>query len=107
MRTFLSILYAVLLAALAAGEVLYVEWVVPARRLCAAVQHVAMMSPPTLHRARIVFGGDVMAHSPQLTAAQTADGYSFDRSFEYVAPIMQQTDLAIVNLETTLSRRAP
>ena len=107
MRAFLSILYAVLLAALAAGEVLYVEWVVPARKFCATAQRVAMLNPPTLHRARIVFGGDVMAHTPQLTAAQTAEGYSFDRSFEYVAPMMQQADLAIVNLETTLSRRAP
>ena len=107
MRAFLSILYAVLLAALAAGEVLYVEWVVPARKFCATAQRVAMLNPPTLHRARIVFGGDVMAHTPQLTAAQTAEGYSFDRSFEYVAPRMQQADLAIVNLETTLSRRAP
>ena len=107
MRAFRSILYAVLLAALAAGEVLYVEYVAPARKFCATAQRMAMLNPPTLHRARIVFGGDVMAHTPQLTAAQTAEGYSFDRSFEYVAPIMQQADLAIVNLETTLSRRAP
>lgn len=107
MRAFRSILYAVLLAALAAGEVLYVEYVAPARKFCATVQRMAMLNPPTLHRVRIVFGGDVMAHTPQLTAAQTAEGYSFDRSFEYVAPIMQQADLAIVNLETTLSRRAP
>lgn len=107
MRAFRSILYAVLLAALAAGEVLYVEYVAPARKFCATAQRMAMLNPPTLHRVRIVFGGDVMAHTPQLTAAQTAEGYSFDRSFEYVAPIMQQADLAIVNLETTLSRRAP
>ena len=108
MRTIHSILYAVLLVALAAGEVLYVEYVAPARRLCATVHRVAMMNPPMLHRARIVFGGDVMVHTPQLTAAMSADGsYSFDRSFEYVAPILQQADLAIVNLETTLSRRAP
>lgn len=107
MRAFLSILYAVLLAALVAGEVLYVEYVVPLRKVVAAAQWAATQQLPSLRRARVVFGGDVMAHTPQLTAAKTADGYSFERSFEYVAPIMRQADLVIVNLETTLSRRSP
>lgn len=107
MKTFLSILYAALLAALVAGEVLYVERVVPVRSLVTTATNLALQSPPSVRRARIVFGGDVMAHTPQLSAAQTADGYSFDRSFEYVTPILQQADLAVVNLETTLSRRPP
>lgn len=107
MKTFLSILYAALLAALVAGEVLYVERVVPLRSLVTTATNLALQSPPSVRRAKIVFGGDVMAHTPQLSAAQTAEGYSFSRSFEYVAPILQQADLAVVNLETTLSRRPP
>ncbi|MBQ7791019.1 MAG: CapA family protein [Rikenellaceae bacterium] len=107
MKTFLSILYAALLASLVAGEVLYVERVVPLRSLVTTATNMALQSPPSVRRAKIVFGGDVMAHTPQLSAAQTADGYSFDRSFEYVAPILKQADLAVVNLETTLSRRPP
>ncbi len=107
MRMLLSILYALLLAALVAGEVLYVEYLVPLREVATAAGEVALQPLPRLRRARVVFGGDVMAHTPQITAAQTADGYSFARSFEYVAPMLQQADLAIVNLETTLSRRPP
>ena len=107
MRTILSILYALLLAVLMAGEVLYVEYFVPLRKMVTATCEVAIQPLPPLRRARVIFGGDVMAHTPQITAAKTADGYSFARSFEYVAPIMQQADLAIVNLETTLSRRPP
>lgn len=107
MRAFLSILYTMLLAALVVGEILYVEYVVPLREVVAAARCAATQPLPMVRRARVVFGGDVMTHTPQLTAARTADGYSFERSFEYVAPIMQQADLAIVNLETTLSRRPP
>ena len=107
MRVFLSILYALLLAALVAGEVLYVEYLVPLRDVVTAAGEVAIHPLPRLRRARVIFGGDVMAHTPQITAAQTSDGYSFERSFEYVAPMLQQADLAIVNLETTLSRRPP
>lgn len=107
MKTFLSILYALLLAVLVAGEVLYVECVVPLRELVATVRNVASVPLPSVRRVRVVFGGDVMAHTPQLAAARTADGYSFERSFEYVAPILREADLAVVNLETTLSHQPP
>lgn len=107
MKTFLSILYALVLAALVAGEVLYVEWIVPLRGLVATARNVATIPPPSVRRACVVFGGDVMAHTPQLAAARTAEGYSFERSFEYVAPILREADLAIVNLETTLSHQPP
>ncbi|MBP3612897.1 MAG: CapA family protein, partial [Rikenellaceae bacterium] len=107
MKTFLSILYTLLLVALVAGEVLYVEWVVPMRKLAATVRNVATLPPPTVRRARVVFGGDVMAHTPQLSAAKTVEGYSFERTFEYVAPILCEADLAVINLETTLSHQPP
>ena len=59
--------------------------------------------PP--RRMRMVVAGDLMQHTPQLTAAlQTDGGYDFTESFRYVAQYFRQADLAVVNLETTLSR---
>lgn len=108
MRIFLSIFYTLLLAALTAGEVFYIEYVVPMRKLVATAYAVAIHPSPAVRRVRIVFGGDVMAHTPQLTAAKCVDGtYSFERSFEYVAPILRDADIAVVNLETTLSHQTP
>lgn len=108
MRIFLSIFYTLLLAVLTAGEVFYLKFVTEQRRRTATACAVAIQPLPAVRRVRIVFGGDVMAHTPQLTAAKCADGaYSFDCSFEYVAPILRDADLAVVNLETTLSRQTP
>lgn len=53
---------------------------------------------------RLVFGGDLMQHLPQVTAARTSDGgYDYGSSFEYVAPYFRDADIAVINLETTLS----
>ena len=61
-----------------------------------------------VRRARIVAAGDLMQHSPQISAALRQDGrYDYSRSFQYVAPYFQNADLAIVNLETTLSHEGP
>ena len=71
------------------------------RDLCEGQPQV--VRPP--RRARIVVAGDLMQHTPQLTAARQADGsYDFSESFRYVAPYFRNADLAVVNLETTLSR---
>ena len=63
----------------------------------------------TAHRrVRIVALGDLMQHTPQLTAARTPrGGYDYTRSFRHVARLTRQADLAIVNLETTLSEEGP
>ncbi|MBR5283057.1 MAG: CapA family protein [Alistipes sp.] len=62
-----------------------------------------VVRPP--RRARIVVAGDLIQHTPQLTAARQTDGsYDFSESFRYVAPCFRDADLAVVNLETTLSR---
>lgn len=56
-------------------------------------------------RLRMVVAGDLMQHTPQLTAARQADGsYDYTESFRYVADYFRDADLAVVNLETTLSR---
>lgn len=65
-------------------------------------------SSVNIRRARIVAAGDLMQHSTQIKAARCQDGrYDYSGSFQYVAPYFQDADLAIVNLETTLSYEGP
>ena len=53
---------------------------------------------------RIIFGGDIMGHGPQINAARQADGsYDYEPSFRYVRDYIQSADLAIANLEVTLA----
>ncbi|MBP3317972.1 MAG: CapA family protein [Alistipes sp.] len=60
------------------------------------------------HRVRIVAAGDLMMHTPQLSAARQQNGeYDFSNTFEFVTPYFQDADIAIVNLETTLAERPP
>lgn len=57
---------------------------------------------------KLVFAGDIMVHDRQLRAAGQADGsYDFSSSFRYVAPLLQEADLAIGNLELTLPGHKP
>ena len=71
------------------------------RDLCCEQPQV--VRPPK--RARLVVAGDLMQHTPQLKAARQADSsYNFSESFRYVAKYFRDADLAVVNLETTLSR---
>lgn len=53
---------------------------------------------------RLVFGGDFMQHLPQVVAARTDDGgYDYSHSTEYIAPMFRDADVAIINLETTIT----
>ena len=49
--------------------------------------------------------GDVMAHSPQLKAQYNSQNntYSFDNNFKYIKKYIENSDLSIANLETTLA----
>jgi poly-gamma-glutamate synthesis protein (capsule biosynthesis protein) len=53
---------------------------------------------------RLVFGGDLMQHGPQINAARTKSGFDYTPSFQYIAPIFESADVAVVNFETTLTR---
>lgn len=54
----------------------------------------------------LIFGGDLMQHMPQINAARKSDGgFDYSQSFEYVAPIFRDADVAVINLETTLTTR--
>lgn len=58
----------------------------------------------TTDTIRLVFGGDLMQHMPQVDAARQSDGnYDYTKSFEYVAPIFRDADVAVLNLETTIT----
>lgn len=53
--------------------------------------------------ATLLFAGDAMMHQGQIDAARQPDGsYRYDDCFTEVAPIIQQADYAVVNLETPL-----
>ncbi len=52
----------------------------------------------------IMFGGDVMFHGPQITAARNAEGeYDVTRTFKYIKPLWNDCDAVVFNLETTLA----
>lgn len=61
---------------------------------------------PPPQRMRMWFGGDVMQHLPQVEAARTESGFDYGPVFAALAPRMRAADLAVVNLETTLTRSA-
>lgn len=48
--------------------------------------------------------GDVMVHKTQLTAQYNTnnDTYSFDNNFSFIKPYIENADLSLANLETTL-----
>ena len=57
---------------------------------------------------RLLFMGDIMGHMPQVNAARQSDGsYDFSPVFRYVRPLIERADLAVANLETTLSKEPP
>lgn len=58
----------------------------------------------TTDTIRLLFGGDLMQHLPQVVAARTYDGeYDYTTSFEHIAPMFRDADIAILNLETTIT----
>lgn len=55
--------------------------------------------------AELLFTGDMMFHMPQIEGARLTEGsgYDFAPSFEAIEEIVSEADLAVANLETTLS----
>ena len=55
------------------------------------------------NEVKILFAGDAMQHSAQIEAAKTPDGkYDYTECFETIAPLIEDADYAVVNLETPL-----
>ena len=57
--------------------------------------------PPT--EVSLVAFGDYMMHRPQINAARRGDGFDFTEDFRYVKPFIDDADIAMINLETTLT----
>ncbi len=88
-------------ALLIAATLWNVLWLVCRDPAPADVKNAAVESPV---RVRLVFAGDLMQHTPQIAAARLPDGsFDYSRCFQNVAPIFQEADYAVLNLETTLT----
>jgi len=57
------------------------------------------------NKVSLLFAGDAMQHMPQVNAAKTADGYDYSDCFRQIQDRVKQTDIAVVNFETTLPGR--
>ena len=68
---------------------------------------VRMPEPPAPERIRLLFGGDVMQHLPQIQAARSNGGFDYRDVFAALAPRFRAADLVVVNLETTLADAEP
>lgn len=62
-----------------------------------------------IHQLKLIFVGDIMGHDPQIASAEIEKNniYNYSPCFEYVAPILQEADLVIGNLELTFPGKPP
>jgi poly-gamma-glutamate synthesis protein (capsule biosynthesis protein) len=60
---------------------------------------------PDSSKLTIVFAGDIMGHVPQVNAAYDSSTgiYNYEPCFRYIKPFVDSADIAIPNLELTLS----
>ena len=66
--------------------------------------HTEETIPAQTKQTRLVFAGDLMQHLPQVYAARNeTGGFDYSESFHYVKNIFEDADIAILNLETTLT----
>lgn len=78
------------------------------------VQDTIVAPVDSLARLRLAFVGDIMGHLNQIRSAAGADSlfkskdqriFDYERCFRYVAPILKRADIAVGNLELTLSNK--
>ena len=60
-------------------------------------------------KLKMIFVGDIMGHGPQIESAAIEPNKLYDYSpcFRFIAPLLEQNDLAIGNLELTLPGKPP
>lgn len=68
---------------------------------------VRMPEPPAPECIRLLFGGDVMQHLPQIQSARRNGGFDYRDVFAALEPRFRAADLVVVNLETTLADAEP
>ena len=56
---------------------------------------------------KLIFVGDIMQHMPQVLSAfdSTSGKYDYTKCFQFIKPIISNSDFAIANLETTLGNK--
>lgn len=84
-----------------------VPWLLLAAACCVPAgrsERERAMPEPKPVRVRLLFGGDVMQHLPQVTAARRETGFDYREVFEHLRRRFRAADLVVVNLETTLTR---
>ena len=63
---------------------------------------------PVSQTLKLMFAGDIMSQLPQIESAKTDKGsHDYTHCYQYIRPILQTADLAIGNLECTLSDAPP
>lgn len=74
----------------------------------------ALIQADTLHRMQLIFAGDIMQHDDQIRSAAGSKAnfrstdqtvFEYEPVFRYVAPLLRRADLAVGNLELTLSNK--
>ena len=101
MKHLTHILAIVVATALSVGAALYITRSTTTIASVEALPEAPIITTDTI---RLLFGGDFMQHMPQVNAARTPDGsYDYSRSTEYIAPMFREADVAVINLETTIS----
>ncbi len=79
-----------------------------------AQQDTLVPEPDSLVRLRLAFVGDIMGHTDQIRSAarqpahfksQDQQHFQYEDCFQYIAPILKQADIAVGNLEVTLSNK--
>jgi poly-gamma-glutamate synthesis protein (capsule biosynthesis protein) len=58
---------------------------------------------PKTYTVELKAVGDLMMHSPQITAGQFGNRYDFSSFFKYIAPTLAKGDLVLGNLETPMA----
>lgn len=52
---------------------------------------------------KLIFAGDIMGHDSQIASANEGQTYNYDTCFSLIKPLLENTDIAIANLEVTLA----
>jgi hypothetical protein len=59
-------------------------------------------SGPDLRTVKLICAGNIFPHTPQIEQAHIGDGvYDFTPSFEFIAPLFEQGDIVVADLETS------
>lgn len=72
--------------------------------LCLGALFPQWLYPGEENRIRFFFAGDLMQHGAQIRSARQADGhYDYDTCFSFIRERVRDSDLAVVNMETSFS----